>query len=209
MGDGKSAEVRRILDRYIVEVVEAYDLCPWAKSARLAGEITVDVVWGTPAIDAWVDAAVIALARPGTKLVMIVAPELAIDREALRAVRDEVATRIPIAGVAHFHPDAALDLSSPLRLVPFVRRAPDRLLQLVPLEILESVRSPPPSADRAQQAQILGGHASPPREDVASRIARANHSTVSARHAAISATLDAIAGDRRAAYARAGINACP
>ena len=208
MGDGKSAEVRRILDRYLVEVVEAYELCPWAKAARLAGEITVDIVWGAPSIDAWVDAGVIALARPSTKVAMIVAPELAIDREALRVVRDEVAARIPTAGVAHFHPEAELDLASPPRLVPFVRRALDPLLQLVPLAILDAVRSPPPAADRAQQAQILGGRASPPREDVASRIARANHTTVSAHHAAIIATLDAIADDRRAAYARAGINTC-
>ena len=152
MQDGKSAEVRRILDRYLVEVVEAYDLCPWARSARLAGEITVDIVWGAPPIDAWVDAGAIALARPATRVAMIVAPELAIDREAFGTVRDAVAARIPTAGVAHFHPAAPLDLVSPSRLVPFVRRAPDPLLQLVPLAILDAVRGAPPAAGRAQQA---------------------------------------------------------
>lgn len=204
----KSAEVRRILDRYLVEVVEAYELCPWARAARLAGEVTVGIVWGAPAADAWVAAATAALARPTTRVAMIVAPELGIDREGLRLVRDAVAARIPDAGVAHFHPDAPLDLASPARLVPFLRRAPDPLLQLVPLALLEAVRGAPPAVARAAQAQILGGLAAAPREDVAERIARANHATVTRDHATIAATLDAIAADRRAAYARAGITAC-
>ena len=204
----KSAEVRRILDRYLVEVVEAYDLCPWARAARLAGEVTVEIVWGSPVLDAWVTAAEAALARPATRVAMVVAPELAIDREGLRTIRDAVAARIPAAGVAHFHPDAPLDLASPARLVPFVRRAPDPLLQLVPLALLASVRGASPAVLRAEQAQILGGFAASPREDVAERIAAANHATVARAHAAIAATLDAIAADRRAAYARAGITAC-
>ena len=195
-----SAEVRRILDRYLVEVVEAFDLCPWAKSARLAGEVTVEIVWGTPALDDWEAAARAALARPTTRVAMIVAPELALDRDAFGAVRDQVAARIPAAGVAHFHPDAAIDLASPARLVPFVRRSPDPLLQLVPLAILDQIRSAPPLAGLAQQAQILGGHAAPPRGDIAERIAHANFATVTARFAAIVAVLDDIARDRRAAY---------
>jgi len=196
----KSAEVRRILDRYLVEVVEAYDLCPWAKSARLAGEVTVEIVWGTPSLDAWADAATRALAQPTTRVAMIVAPELAIDRDAFAGVRDAIAARIPTAGVADFHPDAPIDLGSPARLVPFTRRAPDPLLQLVPLAILDAVRGAPPVAERSQQAQILGGHAAAPREDVAARIARANHATVTANAEAIIAILDDIAADRRAAY---------
>lgn len=196
----KSAEVRRILDRYLVEVVEAYDLCPWAKSARLAGEITVEIVWGTPSFDAWEAAARQALAVPTTRVAMIVAPDLTIDRAAFAQVRDAIARRVTIAGVADFHPDAPLDLASPSRLVPFVRRAPDPLLQLVPLAILDAVRGAPPTADIAQQAQILGGHAAPPREDVAVRIARANHVTVTATAARIIEVLEDIAQDRRTAY---------
>ncbi|MDQ3337666.1 MAG: hypothetical protein M4D80_21090 [Myxococcota bacterium] len=200
MTDRKSAEVRRILDRYLVEIVEAYDLCPWAKSARLAGEVSVEIVWGTPALEAWEAAARAALAKPEARVAMIVAPELAIERDEFSAVRDAIAARIPTAGVADFHPRAPLDLASPSRLVPFVRRSPDPLLQLVPLAILDQVRSAPPLASTMQQAQILGGHAAPPREDVASRIARANHATVTANAARITEILDDIAKDRLAAY---------
>ena len=203
----KSSEVHRILERYLVEVVEAHELCPWARSARTGGELGIAILWGTPAIDQWVDAAAQTLA-PAIRVAMIVAPELEIAPAELRAVRDSVAARLPAAGVADFHPAAALDLATPARLVPFLRRSPDPMLQLVPLALLDRVRGAPAIAERAHQAQILGGHAAPPREDVATQIAAANHATVTARHAAIAALLDEIAEDRRAAYARAGITSC-
>jgi hypothetical protein len=198
--------VRRILDRYIVEVVEAYDLCPWARAARTGGELAVDVRWGEPDDAAWIAAAEALLARAQTRVAMVVAPETARTPAELRALRDRVAARIPTAGVADFHPDAALDLASPARLVPFLRRSPDPLLQLVPLALLDSVRGAPPAADRATQAQMLRGTATTPRGDVADRIAAANHATIRAHAQRILATLDDIAADRQTSYARAGIS---
>jgi len=201
----RSAEVLRILDRYLIEVVERYELCPWARAARLGSEIAADVLWGAPSEADWVAAASALLARPAARVAMVVAPELAVAPAELRAIRDRVAARLAHAGVADFHPDAALDLATPARLVPFLRRSPDPLLQLVPLALLDAVRAPPPPADRARQAQLLGGRGEPPRPGAVERIAAANHATV-ARHAAdIAAALDAIAADRAAAYARAGI----
>ncbi|HET9627007.1 MAG TPA: hypothetical protein VFP84_36860 [Kofleriaceae bacterium] len=201
----KAAAVHRILARYLVEVVERHALCPWARAAREHGELAVEIVWGTPALAAWRAAAERALARPGAAVAMVVAPELAITRAALAAVRDQLAAALPAAGIAEFHPDAALDLATPARLVPFLRRAPDPLLQLVPLAILDRVRAAPPLAERAQQAAMLGGRAAPPRPATAHRIADANHATLRVAHAEITATLDAIAADRRAAYTRAGV----
>jgi len=125
---------------------------------------------------------------------------IVLDAAALRALRDRVAARLPRAGVAEFHPRAALDLASPARLVPFLRRAPDPLLQLVPLAILDAVRGGAPVAPRAQQAAILGGIAAAPKPDAASRIAAANHATASARAAEIEAILDDIARDRARSY---------
>jgi hypothetical protein len=202
----KSAEVARILERYLVEVVERHELCPWARGARERGEIAVGMLWGAPAVDAWIAEAERLLAAPAARVVMVVAPELAIERAALGAVRDAVAARIPLAGVAEFHPDAALDLATPARLVPFLRRSPDPLLQLVPLALIDLVRAAPPAAARAHQAVMLGGHAAPPRPALAAQIAAANHATVTAAHAAITRTLDDIAADRRAGYARVGIS---
>ena len=108
--------------------------------------------------------------------------------------------RVRDARNRRFQTDATLDLATPARLVSFVRRSPDPMLPLVPLAILDQLRAAPPLAERAQQAQILGGHAAAPREDAASRIARANHATVTTHAARITEILDDIAADRRAAY---------
>jgi hypothetical protein len=79
----------------------------------------------------------------------------------------------------------------------------------VPLALIDAVRGAPPAAGLAQQAAMLGGHAGAPPLDVGARIAVANHATAARAHAAIAATLDDIAADRRAAYARLGIRAAP
>jgi hypothetical protein len=204
------AEVRRLLDRYIVEIVETYDFCPWAKAARTGGEVAVEVLWGTPTLEAWIAAGRRLLAQPEARVAMIVAPELAATPAELRAVRDQVAAQIKSAGIAEFHPDAPLDLASPARLVPYLRRSPDPLLQLVPLELLDNVRAYPAVVDLTDQAQMLRGLAEPTRVDVADALADTNHARVAADAAAIAATLDDIAADRRRSYARVGIaiNTC-
>lgn len=197
----RRAEVIRVFERYLVEVVERYDLCPWARSAREQGQLGVEVLWGTPSIEEWVDAAERELARPGVKVAMVLAPQLAGGQPALRTVREQIVVRIPRTGVADFHPEAPLDLTTPARLVPFIRRSPDPLIQMVPLAILDSVRGASGGSNIAQQAQILGGLAPPPRPDLAARIAAANHATVVASHDEIVRTLADIAEDRARSYA--------
>ena len=194
--DAPEREARRILDRYLVEVVEIFQLCPWARGARDRGEIAVEIVWGAPDDTMLVTAAEHALARG--RVAMVVTPTWAITAAELRVVRDRIAQRIPTAGVAEFHPQAALDLATPARLVPFLRRSPDPMLQLVPFSILDEVRAGPPTADLARQAAILRG-AEPP-VDVAASIAKANHQTVTTRADEIIAILDDIAADRARSY---------
>ncbi|MDX2087431.1 MAG: hypothetical protein SFX73_06265 [Kofleriaceae bacterium] len=203
--NARRAEVMRVFERYLVEIVEAYDLCPWARSARLHGEVAAEVVWGTPSLEEWVATAQALLVRPETRVAMVIAPELSVTPSDLRGIRAEVTRRIPSAGIADFHPAAELDLTTPARLVPFVRRTPDPLIQLVPLALLESVRVVAPQPSLAEQAQMLDGTAPPPKLDVGDRIAAANHATVSAVRADILAKLADIAADRDASYARAGI----
>jgi hypothetical protein len=208
----KPAEVQRILERYLVEVVERYELCPWARATRAQGALAIGVLWGVPSLDAWIAEAERLRppdhATPG-RVVMVVAPELSIARDAFAALRDRVAARLPWAGVAEFHPSAPLDRTTPARLVPFLRRSPDPLLQLVPLAHLDLVRGAPGALPAlAQQAAMLGGNAAPRRADLATRIAADNHATAARCHAEIAAALAAIAEDRDASYARVGISAC-
>jgi len=201
----KLSEVRRILDRYIVEVVERFDLCPWAKSARTNGEVGIEVLWGEPTADQWVAAGQALIANPKTRVAMVVAPESAITERDLREMRNVVTNGVPGTGVAHFYPTAPLDLASPPRLVPFLRRSPDPLLQLVPLALLESVRGIPEVPDREMQAQMLKGGVPAQRGDVGDMIAETNHARVTADRAAMLAVLDDIAADRQRSYARVGI----
>ncbi len=205
--DVRADEVRRVLERYLVEIVEAYNLCPWAASARRGGELAVDVLFGAPDAAAFAASARVLLARPETRVVMIVAPELDVTSQQLRALRDAVTAMVATVGIADFHPAAALDLATPARAVPFCRRSPDPLLQLVPLTILDAIRGGAAGIDRAKQLAMLGGYSTAPRAEVTEHIATANHATLLASSAAISATLDAIAADRAEAYARVGITA--
>ena len=121
------------------------------------------------------------------------------------AIRDHVAARLPSTGIAEFHPDAAYDAATPARLVPYLRRSPDPLLQLVPLELLDRVRAHTAVVDLTDQAQMLTGLAQLPRGDIADTIAEDNHARVTADAAAIAATLEDIAADRRRTYASVGI----
>jgi hypothetical protein len=136
---------------------------------------------------------------------MVVAPEIEATPSELRIIRNRIASRITTAGIADFHPDATADVGSPARLVPFLRRSPDPLLQLVPLSLLDSVRAAPPAADLAAQAEMLSGQAPPPRGDVADRIAAENHERVTRVMGDFEAVLAAIAEDRRRSYLRVGI----
>ncbi|MBA3538648.1 MAG: hypothetical protein H0T79_03395 [Deltaproteobacteria bacterium] len=204
--DPRQAEVSRLLDRYLVEIVERYDLCPWAKSARLNGEVAREVLWGQPSLEAWVDAGRRLLAAPKARVAMVIAPEFQGSLTELRAVRTHVSTAIGDAGVAEFHPDADLDLASPSRLVRFLRRSPDPMMQLVPLSILDSVRGGDRiHIDQLDQVALLRGELVLP-VNIGEQIADQNHASITAATEAVVAKLAHIAADRAASYARVGIN---
>jgi hypothetical protein len=204
--DPREAEVRRLLGRYIEEIVETYDLCPWARAARTGGELAVAILWGMGSIETFAAAAHELLARPETRVAMVVAPELAVTPVELRELRGEVAKLVTIAGVAEFHPDAPLDRATPARLVPYLRRSPDPMLQLVPHTILASVRTPQPRYATLDQLKALNDLAAAPKQDIGDRIAQTNHARVAADGAAFEAKLVEIFADRDASYARVGIS---
>jgi hypothetical protein len=184
-------DAERLLHRYLVEVVERFGLCPWARAARERGEIRVEVV------DAGDAAAAIAriVADPAATMGMVIVPGL--DPRALRRLRDELlAARVAEVGIADFHPEAALDASSPARAVAWLRRSPDPMLQVVRLDVLAAARAAPPPPDLAGQAAILAGRAGAPPPAVADRIAAANLATIAARAAEIEAAVVAIHDDR-------------
>lgn len=196
-------EARRLLARYQVEVVERFGLCPWAEPARARGEVRVDVVDADEAgaaLDAFLGDASAAIG-------LVVMPSFEGDARALRRFRDELLAgeRASRLALADFHPDAALDDSAPERLVPWLRRSPDPMLQAVRHETLSSLRRRATTLDPAAQVAAIAGRAPPPRADPAAVVAADNFAIVRAQGDLVAAALDDIARDRAAAYAALGV----
>ena len=186
---------RRLLDRYLIEVVERFGLCPWAEPARRRGELRVEIVHAIGETAA-------AVGRIATDeraaLGMVVLAASAISPLELRKLRDDAIR--PDVAIADFHPQGAGDLATPARLVPLLRRSPDPMLQVVRWSVLEAARRAPPPPDRAAQARLLAGATHAPHERASDAIARANHATIAADAAALTAILDDLARDRATSY---------
>jgi len=193
-------EARRLLDRYQHEVVERFDLCPWAQPARARGEVVVEIV---DAVDAG-GALDSFIATPSLAICLVVLPRFDGDGPSLRQLRDELlaAGRGAHIAIADFHPAAQLDLGAAPRLVPWLRRTPDPMLQAVRHQTLSSLRRVTLMMSPAEQAAVLAGRGTPPRIDPAAAVADANLATVLANRAAVAAALDDIARDRADTYAR-------
>ena len=189
-------QARRLLDRYLTEVVERFGLCPWAEPARRRGELRVEIVL---AEDAVAEAVVRIAGDARATIGMVVLAASSIAPAALRRLRD-ASVRADVA-IADFHPDGVGDLASPARLVPVLRRAPDPMLQVVRWSVLEAARRAPSPPDRAAQARLLAGAGDAPHEPVSDAIARTNHAAVSAAGLrALTDVLDDLARDRARAY---------
>ena len=196
--DEVERHARRLLDRYLTEVVERFGLCPWAEPARRRGELRVEIVRDPADVPAAV--ARIALDE-GAALGMVVLAASSISPAELRRLRD--AAMRPDVAIADFHPHGAGDLATPARLVPLLRRSPDPMLQVVRWDVLEAARRAPRPPDRAAQTRLLAGHADAAGagERASDAIARSNHAAISAAGvAALTAILDELARERALVY---------
>lgn len=146
------AEVLRINERYLVEVVECFDLCPWARSVRNTARLYRHVYLAeadSPALQHTLADDIEAFAKNSQlEIGLLIFPRLRVDPSAFRAFVSTLESGhasqhprhdIPLA-MASFHPCADADLSSPARLVAFIRRAPDPTIQLVRRDAMSKVR---------------------------------------------------------------------
>lgn len=175
-------ETHRLTMRFVDEVIIAFDLCPWARPSLLAKELEIrpillDFREGDSALLAANQVREeLDRVRPSAVLALIVLPLLTATRlemdALLRAVRTapsktpsssepDLVTSAQSTGresespfaLAAFHPDAPLDLATPARLVPFLRRSPYPLVQAVRTEVLGRI-----DAGRPSGTETLGGH---------------------------------------------------
>ena len=214
-------EVQRVHTRYQTEVVEAFGLCPWAKEARKSGRVHMHVTFMTaatpeaalPLIDACMQA-------PEAEVGMLIWPLLPLSRRQfahfVAAVRSADEAR-HVRGqqrfaLADFHPNAALDLTDADKLVPFLRRAPDPLIQIVRTDVLARVRGTEPSGtsyvDPEHIAQLTLAELAPPALSVAARVAQQNLRTAQrVGLETLTHIFDTIQADRTASYLACGFEA--
>ena len=213
-------EARRVHTRYQHEVVEAFGLCPWAKAARSGGRVHMNVSFITHADpEAALRAIDESMSDPSIEIGMLICPLLALDSLAFEHfvadVRALDATRRARGeeriAFANFHPNATADLTTPEKLVPFLRRAPDPMIQSVRIEVLERVRGGEVSGTRfldpatLDLSMLTGSSPQPP---LAARIAQQN-----ARHVQrigieqLDAVIGDILADRRRSYGEIGVTA--
>lgn len=212
------AQALRINSRYVSEVIEAFDLCPWASSVRDGAGLERRVLLAaedTPVLRTELLALIEELAgEEGVDIGLLIFPNLDITPGAFRALvaamesghaRAHPRSEMPMA-MADFHPRAALDLSSAARLVSFIRRAPDPTIQLVRRSAMARVgnRENEGSMFAESLAAFMPLMGTAPKASVSDNIARNNLRTVErVGVATIEAILENIADDRERAYARA------
>lgn len=220
LADAAFREVVRIHERYATEVVERFDLCPWAARARARGRVRCAVLVGRELGDLAASLAAIAEleADPTVEIGLLIYPGISLSRldfEAfVRRLRAADGERHPPFGapfaMAAFHPEAVADLSDPDRLVPFLRRSPDPTVQLVRWSALEAVRGRVPEGTSFLDLRLL---AQSRREheptSVHERVTRHNLATVRRiGPATLEAIFADIEADRARSYARYGELSC-
>ena len=214
-------EVRRIHTRYQVEVVEALGLCPWAKEARKGGKVHMHVTFMTVA-DPQLGLALMddCMQDPQTEIGMLICPLWPATRKqhahfvaAMRAADEARTPRGELRyALADFHPHAPADLTDPEKLVPFLRRAPDPMVQIVRTDVLARVRGAESHGtsyvDPEQIASLTLGELSKTPACVAARVAQQNLRTAQrVGIESIARVFDSIAADRATSYAACGVEA--
>jgi hypothetical protein len=209
-------EACRLHERYLVEIVEACGLCPWAERARLQGRTTTAVLLQVDdaafepclaALDEWA-------ADTRLDIGFLVLPRLPLGRldfdRFVARLQAIYAGRLPPGqtpfALAAFHPDAAPIVDDAERLIPFLRRTPDPCIQVVRMSTLKRVRGSTPEG--TQFIDVASLEASLLREAVVplrQRIARTNLDTVRRMGVAqFAACVEDIQRDRDRTYAALG-----
>lgn len=139
-------------DRYLREVVEEHNLCPYARPSRENGMIRTQLLRGTDVAAALVTAmAELQRTDPSQfEAALLVAPDYpgtAAEWERLsRDATDQVAANLHAEGLepsmyaVAFHPDLAYATDSPEKLVGLLRHTPDPTVQLVRRSLVDRIR---------------------------------------------------------------------
>lgn len=140
-------EALRLHDRYQKELIERFSVCPWAKTARLAGRVRThvltericDVGRVAPTLEEW-------CADETVDVAFVIAPRFRGGPNAFAAWSETLGQSTGgVFVAAPFHPEAR----GPGGIIQFFRQTPDPTTQLVRRTLLDSIRAqdPPHYAD--------------------------------------------------------------
>jgi hypothetical protein len=206
-----------VYERYAIEVVERFGFCPWARSARESGEVSLRVISSADPNDFAESLSELSKLQqdPATPdIALFIYPLLDLERLAfedyvrrLRSHAEPPPQRLDAYAMAAFHPSAQADLGHPDRLVPFVRRSPDPTLQLVRKSALSSIKGLTQGTAFLDVAELsiesLRALSEPPTKAVRDRIGEQNLATVrGVGPAAIEAVLADIQSAREVGHQR-------
>ncbi len=209
-------EALRLFSRYTSEIVEGLGFCPWAKPARLKGQVRQSVDPSpVPQVEhavAWVRE---LSASASVEIGFLVHPRCSMSRSQfethVQTISDAYTHALgPIGAtmaIVGFHPEAKPNLDSPFSLVNFIRRSPDPTLQAIRLSTLAAMRERD-GADAIYLAPGVDVETLPPMSDhpLHARVAQANFDTVNKMGVTeVEKMILAIHEDRRATYAKLGI----
>lgn len=223
-----TAETLRLYQRYQVEVVERYNLCPWAKSARTSAN-AVPLVFEyatTPLLNA-LDEAI----RLEVDIALLIFPDYQGSHTAFEQVVAELIRQdskrcelsSPVYAMAAFHPEASIRTSQASDLIPYLRSTPDPTIQLVRLSALERARKNEPVGTQfvdpsqldltalLEQIRATSNACKKPTEapSLRERIAKANLETWQREGQALQQTIETILADRKRVHERFGLAPSP
>ena len=131
-------------DRFLIDIVEAFSLCPFARGTRTTDKLAREVIeepLDPPALTAYVrkydDAA--------ADIILLILPTYAGAPKAFERYLDELrradeAVRPPLFAMAPFHPQTVYHTDTPQRMVGLFRRSPDPTIQLVRFTAIDSAK---------------------------------------------------------------------
>lgn len=223
-------ETLRLYQRYQVEVVERFNLCPWAKTARLTSNAVALVCEadGQPLLRKLDEAA-----KLDADIVLLIFPDYRGSRTAFEQLVAELIRAdglrcdltSPVFAMAAFHPEASIRTEQALDLVPYLRSTPDPTIQLVRVSALERARKNEPAGTQfvdptqidlatlfKQLEALQKKESSPLQSDTTSlrqKIATANLATWKLEGHLLQQTVESILADRRKVHHRLGIAPSP
>lgn len=198
-----TAEVLRLNERWITEVVERFDVCPFARPSLRGEHVARQVILSAdPEVAEAAARSQIAAwaAMEAIEVGLLIFPFSPLAYSAFERFCAPLRQAEPEFVAAVFHPQATYDDSTPARAVGFFRRAPDPTLQLVRKAVLDRVRGPgkflfdfsPAAWAELQRRQ----HKLPTSE----RIARDNHLLLRRRIKELEAIYSDLRADRERSY---------